>query len=330
MRRLVQHPKKLREREVFDAVYLERAPSAVINSERPDFLIRLAPELPLFGVEVAEYFDSEVEARLRRISGYVSHLLEGGLFRHKEDKTELTLEKVAITDADGHLKEAGISAIIQRVPTLEKCSAMVGDVIRTKDLKLDAAFAQTHHVNLVIAGQTNLLSRIESSTFYQLYCLDSLRHAVFASRFREIYFVTSFKSGRVYIPLKLLLTLAQLYFFQATVAQSDYCHGTNTVADFMRLFAAYLANIAVGPVHVRPDSNGLEVMYGDSGFLVAEDLSVTVRSYNDWPWSTSTPVDSEVATGFDVALLNAVVRFERENTFTTEIAFPVSVPGRAG
>lgn len=327
---LSQNPKKRRERRVFDAIYLKRAPFAVISSEHPDFLVRMAPELPLFGVEITEYFDSEVQARLRRISGYSLDLLDGRPFRHKEDRTELKVDKVSLIDGEGRVKQADFPAIIQQIPSLEICSSAVSEIIRTKDIKLDTVFAETEHVNLVIADQSGLLSRVESRTFYQAFCLDSLRRAVFTSRFREVYFVSTFKNKQVYIPLKLLLTLAQLFFFQAAVSRIQSGLGINTVEEFMRLFAAYLTNIAVGPVHMRSDPRGIEVMYGDSGFLLTEDLSVTIKMYNDWLWPTSAPIDSNAATRFDVTLLDTVLKFQRENTFRSEIMFPATEASGAG
>jgi hypothetical protein len=67
-------------------------PARVVPTERPDFLARLTAESAEFGVEVAEFFDSEVEARLRRLPGYAADLLDGAEFRHKEDRRQLTVE----------------------------------------------------------------------------------------------------------------------------------------------------------------------------------------------------------------------------------------------
>jgi len=211
--------KKIRERGVFDAVYAARTPALVLPSERPDFLVRLTPRSPEFGVEIAEFFDFEVEARLRRLPGYVTHLLDGGVFKHKKDRRELTIDKVSIADADGNVHHADIPAIIRRVPPLEGCSEMVAEIVRVKDAKLCPVFVATSHMNLIIADRTNLLGHLDTTSFYRLYCGSALRRAVLGCRFREVYFVTSFRSGSAYIPLKLLMTLAGLFFFQSVVAQ---------------------------------------------------------------------------------------------------------------
>ena len=312
---------------MFDAVYATRAPTLVVASERPDFLVRLTPQSPEFGVEIAEFFDSEVEARLRRLPGYVTHLLDGGAFKHKKDRRQLTVDKVSLTDADGHVKQADIQAIIRKVPPLDTCSEMVAAIVRAKDAKPDSVFAATSHLNLIIADRTNLLSHLETTSFYRLYCGSALRRAVLGCRFREVYFVTSFKSGGVYIPLKLLVTLAGLFFFRSVVAQSPHGEEAGTVAELMRLFARYLTAVAAGPVGVRPDRERVEVLYGDSGFIVDEDLAAAIRTYNDWPWPADALNQPDDLVGLPHGLVDAVAAFERENTFTTEIAFPLSSTG---
>jgi hypothetical protein len=319
--------KKTREREVFDSVYASRPPFEVLPSERPDFLARLREPLPMFGVEIAEFYDSEVEARIRQIPGYVGALLEGRPFRHKRDRQDLTVDEVSITGPNGEVKASAIPAIIRQVPSLDACATMVSEIIRTKDAKLEAAFATCSHVNLIIADQTHLLGHLEPSAFYRLYCTPALRRAVFASGFREICFVTSFKARRAFVPLKLLLTLAQLYFFHAAVRRSGRIRAIERVADFMRLFADYLIGIARGPVGLRSDPLGLEVMYGDTGFLVSEKLAVTMRTYNDWPWPEGEVIERSLVAPLEPALADAVLEFEENHTFTTDIAFSVDNGG---
>jgi len=105
---------------------------------------------------------------------------------------------------------------------------------------------------------------------------------------------------------------------------SDEVH---TVADLMRLFARYLGAVATGPVSVRSEAEPIEVLYGDSGFIVDETLAATIRMYNDWPWPITASKQADDLTGLPRGLVEAVGAFEIENTFTTEIAFPISSTG---
>jgi len=317
--------KKSKEREVFDAVYRSRMPARVVPTERPDFLVRLAAESADFGVEVVEFFDSETEARLRRLPGYVGNLLNGGDFRHKEDRRQLTVDKVSITDADGTVKHADVAAVIRQVPNLKMCSRKIAELIRAKDEKLSGVTSGLSHINLIMADRTGLLGHLEPASFYTLYCGPELRHAVRACKFREVYFLTSFKSGEAYVPLKLILTLASLFMFHPVVAQrhaGDVANGTQ----MMRLFASYLDVTTTGPVGVRYEGSQVEVLYGDSGFIVDDQLAPTVRTYNDWPWPADASKEAARGEELPVGLVEAINVFETENTFSTEIAFPV-VPG---
>jgi hypothetical protein len=318
--------KKSREREVFDAVYRSRMPARVVPSERPDFVASLSTESSEFGVEVAEFFDSTVAARLQRLPGYVGDLLGGSDVRHKEDRRQLTIDKISITDANGIVKHPDVPAVIRQVPNLETCARKVAELMRAKDAKLASALGNLRHINLIIADRTGLLRSLDQSSFYGLFCGLELRQAVRGCRFREVYFVTSFKSGEAYVPLKLLVTLAGLFLFHPVVAQY-YTDGVATVAQRMRLFASYLDATTAGPVGTRFEGGLIEVLYGDSGFIVDDQLATTIRTYNDWPWPADAFKEAVRGEELPVGLLGAVNVFESKNTFSTEIAFPVGPIG---
>jgi hypothetical protein len=304
-------------------------PAVVVPTERPDFLARLTPESAQFGVEIAEFFDSEVEARLRRLPGYIASLLDGGQFRHKENRRQLTLHKVSISDGDGTVRYSDVPAVIRRVSNLETCSQMVADIIRIKGAKLCGVLGSLDHTNLIIADRTNLLCHLERTAFYRLYCGPALRQAVRSCGFREVFFVTSFKSGNAYIPLKLLVTLAGLFLFHPVVAQR-HVDDIGTPADLMQLFASYLHATTTGPVGVRHEGKLVEVLYGDSGFILDDHLAPTIRTYNDWPWPSDVSMDAARARELPAGLVEAVSAFELENTFSTEIAFPVASVSTGG
>ena len=307
---------------MFNAVYRSRMPARVFPNERPDFLVRLAAESAEFGVEVTEFFDSEVEARLQRLPGYVGELLDGGDIRHKEDRRHLTVDKVSLRDADGTVRHSDVPAVIRQVPNLETCSRKVADLIRAKNTRLGDVPCSLSHVNLIVADRTGLLTHLEPASFYQLYSGPELRQAVRCCKFREVYFVTSFKTGEAYVPLKLLVTLASLFFFHPVVTQR-YLDDAGTAARMMRLFASYLHVTTAGPVGVRSEGNLIEVLYGDSGFIVDNQLAPTVRIYNDQLWPGDASKEAVKGEELPVGLVEAVNAFQIENTFLMELAFHV-------
>jgi hypothetical protein len=69
---MAKDAKKEREREVFNVVYGRRGLYEVVPSERPDFLARYHARASYFGVEIAEFFHSETNARIQRIPGYAA------------------------------------------------------------------------------------------------------------------------------------------------------------------------------------------------------------------------------------------------------------------
>jgi hypothetical protein len=77
-------------------IYGGTALAEVIDSERPDFLVRYSADSRIFGVEVTEFYQSDTNARLNRIPGYVSELLDGRDFRRKYDRKVLNVAKKQI------------------------------------------------------------------------------------------------------------------------------------------------------------------------------------------------------------------------------------------
>lgn len=315
--------KKERERRILDMVYGSCRPFLIENSERPDFLLRLAPVDGLFGVEIAESYHSESQARLERLPGYLDHLLDGGTVKHKNDRQGFAVDRITIATATGKVTAADLPAIVEQVPTLAQCAGLVADLIVVKDTILTPAFASLRHVNLLVCDRTHLLHGLDPKSFYRLYCCSRLRDAVLKSRFREVYFVTRFATGDAFVPLKMLVTLARLYLFNGVERTTEKCDNSGAVEDFMRRFAAHLAAISTGSVGLRRDATGTEVLYGDTGFLVGSDLGVCVRRYRDHSFPEVELIARPSMAELDTTLLEQMAQFELENVFVTQIAFPV-------
>lgn len=313
--------KKARERAVFDAVYHGRMPADITPGERPDFTARVSDQATPFGVEIVDFFDSESEARLQRVPRYLDELLDHGRFRHKVDRCELVVDKVSVIDANGTTKYADIPAVIREVPSLGECSRKLAKLIAEKNAKLRSWPVRLAHVNLVIADRTGLLRHLGAASFYGVYYAAALREAARRSEFREIYFLTTFKSGEAFVPLKLMATLASLFMFHSVMVR-DHASEVESIADLMLLFAAYLNETTTGPIGVRHDEGTVEVLCGDGGFIVDDQFAPIVRIYQDRSWPADARTIAQRA--LPVGIVEAVSMFEAENTFSIEIAFPVS------
>jgi hypothetical protein len=316
--------KKEHEREIVDLVYGFRRPFQIDDSEQPDFLAKLTPLDEPFGIEATEFFQSESSARLKRIPDYVGKLLDGGAFRHRVDQRELRVGKGQILSAGKEVVAGDVPMIVQEVPPLRECAARVAGVIRAKDEKLAPAFQRLRHVNLIICDRTDLLGHHKPGDFYSLYCTEALRDSLFGSRFREVYFVTRLSVGEVFIPLKMVLTIAQLYFFNA-VAQSGGLASmrTDPSIEFMQCFASYLCTIVVDEVRIRGNGLETEVLYGDTGFLLDAELRPQLRIYSDTPVAAGEAATVSLSALPDPTIADRMRSFQLENTFETGVAFKV-------
>jgi hypothetical protein len=322
--------KKQREREIVELVYGSRKLFKIDDNEQPDFLARLAPLDEPFGIEVTEFFQSESKARLDRIPGYVGELLDGGAFRHGVDPQELSVGKGQILSERREVVASGVPMIVQRVPPLRECAAMVAEVIRAKDEKLALAFNRLRHINLIVCDRTNLLGHHEPGSFYSLYCTEPLTKSLFGSRFREIYFVTRLSVGEVFVPLKMVVTLAHLYFFNAAARCRDFPGRVDSVGEFMRSFASYLSTIAVGAVEIRSIGDQTEVVYGDTGFVLDADLRPQLRLYFDAARPAGGTLALRPPVMSDPTITDRMRTFQQENTFASGMAFRVRSGAYAG
>ncbi len=325
---MTRKSKKEREREIVDLVYAFRQPFKIRDSEQPDFIARLSPIDKPFGIEVTEFFHSESKARLDRIPGYVGDLLKGGTFKHRTDRQELVVDKIKIMSG-GAVKFGDVPAIVQKVPSIAECAAMVAKIIRTKSEKLAGASHKLRHINLIIRDCTGLLGHRKPSDSYSLYCTDALTTAVFGSSFREIYFVTRLSVGESFIPLKMVVALAQLYFFRAAL-QDPALDALTPDCDFIECFGSYLDSIAGGGVLVRGDAPECEVIYGDTGFLLDAQFKLQLRMYSDVPVEHYGPVNPSVGLTLHPTISQQVRAFQKKNTFSSGIAFMVSSGEHAG
>lgn len=216
-----------------------------------------------------------------------------------------------------------IPAIISEVPSLAHCAGAVAQLVREKG-GLFPLIAGVSHVNLIVADQTLLLSPLERSAFYRVFCTPELQDSVFGSQFREVFFLTRFKSGRAYVPLKLLLTLGRLFFFREATINIGLTG--LTIQDYMATFASYLRSITQAPIGIRVEASGAaELLCGDTGIHVsegAEYLDTAVRMYHDSPWPADTSDPNPVS--LPTELLLTMEQLQTENTFTSEIAFAVA------
>lgn len=312
--------KKARERQILNLVYASRRDITIECSERPDFTLRLVHDDVPFGVEVSDFYHSELLARLDRMPGYVAHLLDGGRVKHKDDRH--AVGTITLMTATGAVVEEGIPAISQPIAKFDECVEFLAERIRAKDAKLESAFHVLRHVNLILCDRTSLLTKLEPEHFFAMCCPHSVCQALAGSRFREVYFATEFSNGPAVVPLKLLVALARLYTLKAVGRQPGVAF-SECPQDLLRVFAADLAGASDG-VWLHSDEGSIEILYGDCGFLLDADLGVRVHLYQDRAFPLAERVVTLPTSEFAASLRERLALLDAETTLVAPVAFPIS------
>jgi hypothetical protein len=315
--------KKERERQILDEVYADRTFYEIehLTNKSPDFLIRPHPRTERFGVEITEFYLTEGEARLQLIEGYRTDLLDGGDVRHKDDYHHFEVAKVDIVTKEGEIHASNAPMITRSVPHRYELARMIAAVIADKEKVHDAAPKDLSHINLIIRDRHGVLRHRPSKEFCMLLYPPYLREAVFGSRFREVYFISRFKEGDSYVPLKMVLTLMKMHAVYDCVVASK---GADPFADanaFMRWFAFYLSTITAGGVRISEETGDVEVLYGNIGIILAES-GTKIRHYADRAFPASTMV-TVGADWDDLGAHSRMPAYQEAHVWDSDLFYPV-------
>lgn len=313
------------ERRILDEVYGERLDIKVIESECPDFLLSHARASGAFGVEVTEFFHSNTTARLQRIPGYVTDLLEGGDVRHKEDRRELDITTADVIGPDGVVMVENVPAVIQKLPSIAECAQQVADRILEKSVRIESSTAKMTHANLIICDRTAKMRLVPEEQFYNVYFVPQLIAAISQTNFREVFLITEVAEGRKVARLKTLYLFAEWFFFRGAVAAEHLKRRLRDSFEFLEVFASYLGSRVKDPVFVGAGRSGLEVFFGDSGLSVATGGKLQMRLYEDRPIPSNVSVPSvDWKSIFSEGFEERVAAFRESHEFTISALLPVA------
>jgi hypothetical protein len=279
------------------------------------------PDANRFGVEITELYHTESDARLERIEGYVQDLLKGGGVRHKDDRVNFRVTKVSITSKEGDVKATDVLAIVREEYRLGDFVRGVAETITKKDRVIDDAPEDLTHVNLIIRDRHQMLCFRSFRDFYFLCCTPELQQAVFASRFREVFLITFFEEGEVFVPLKMVMTIAKIYMAVGFLGASEHMGCIKTFNDFMRWFAHYLSTIAAGEVRLREEGEEVEVLYGNSGFIITQSRT-QIRDHADFTLPDATLIVPDPSWD-DFGARAGMPDYERTQVFECGLVFAV-------
>ena len=206
---------------------------------------------------------------------------------------------------------------------MAECARSLAALICAKTGKLENSLATLSHINLLICDRTNVLSTMPKEEFFRLYYVAELRAAVAAAPFREVLFVAKMRDATGFVPLKTLLLMAEVYFFNAIYTAMESRGIFAPPRAELEVFGSYFAGRVKGPVLFREAADGTEVIYGDSGFFVAQDRSIFVRTYQDgfFPDDARAP-DASLAGRLGSDFMGRLAELHASNTFVTPLLFP--------
>lgn len=161
--------------------------------------------------------------------------------------------------------------------------------------------------------------------FHHLFFLPEVEKVLMKTEFKEIYFITQLgKPGadkKVYVPLKLLFLLAELYMFNNILVKAY--PGTEMTG---LLSAEYLSWRGAKSVSFQDASDSFEVAFGNSGVCISNSGTVAIRDYSDFalPGDFSSFSAADVSNLFDNKFLSVFEEHKRENVFASPLCFDVS------
>lgn len=285
---------KAEERRHFDQAYGPSNGWSLSETESPDFLLTCDGQV-ILGVEVTELFANQSDARLRKIDGYFSSLLDGGPHRTRSDRKNLRVTKLTITDKEGNNPRA-VDGIVINQPTFESRVRLLESVVADKESLLAAYLNKAPIVDLLIADSTSLFRFDKFREIFTPLSLLVSRSTVINSGFREITVLTTCgpKGRSIRIPLKLNLFAEDLLILEQLLLRDENLSDESGIADSFSLLSACLAHIGY--------SNCVAITDGDSpGFVIGSHVylygaeSKNIRDYTNVPHHLPTGVRLEEA-----------------------------------
>ena len=164
---------------------------------------------------------------------------------------------------------------------------------------------------------------------YRFFFLNAAILSVSVRTYKEIFFITMLEKDAkkwVYIPLKMLLLVSQLYMFDG-VLQRYYHHlKVGSPREELSLFAHYLYYLGIKGIYISATASEFEVICGKYGVIITNQKSLIVRDYGDYflPESAIPFTSKDEGAFFDDTFEKNINEFVHDNTFVCGFVFDVN------
>ncbi|WP_156772254.1 hypothetical protein [Mycobacterium sp. 1245805.9] len=265
------------ERALLRVVYDTKQYSAVRHQEEPDFVLSPNGNGTGFGVEITEVYESESDARLQNIDGYMQELWDGKPHRHRDDIEVLKTGPITLRDKDGNVKATNLPVVMINTTNMPSLPSLLAQRIRRKETRFSEYVRGVTHVNLIIHDRTHG-SAPKADEVYdsRVFLSDSVKSALNASKFSEVFVVsTDADNNQVYRSLRALVVLESGYGYLQSMREAisepvdmhdddihvlfyETCRGLGLDVDFVRDEQAR-PYVYFGGVGIRFDPEGVRI-----------------------------------------------------------------------
>lgn len=321
--------RKREERAILSLIYSDEKYALITPTEEPDFKIKHHSNGIEFGVEVTEFYYSQSRARINNIPGYVGKIISERKYKHKDDITTLAIKELALIPGDNRRTQRKISGIFQEQPNIDKFVNKVSELIEDKNRRFSKYIDGLDHVNLIVYDRECRLVGAPTDKFHYHFFKPKLEKALLDSKFREIFFITklgTYQSPKhVYIPLKMLFLVAELYRFNFIIVSEYPKESLKYANEEPALLAEFLKWRGAKNMYFRNSSDGYEIVYGSSGVFITKANKVSIRGYNDYglPAGFQSASDNKPTHFFDEKFKKIFDEYKSTHIFSMELHFNI-------
>lgn len=257
---------KLRESKLFEYVYGHCKDWSVKTHEAPDFVC-FRNNTPILGVEVTELYHNETDARLENLDGYVLSLLDGGDFRHKQDKKNIKVEFIEYRKKE-ETKGRKIKAIVHEPISLAKSISILGNTIKMKESKIVTYLQACPEVDLVIDDASHLFHFDKYEDLFRPLSKLMNRPTIVNSSFREIFLIIKNNQNMIVrIPLKLNLFVEDIMIFERLIRTLKESRSTK---DSFLILLCCLCQSGYKDIRIKSIDGGIGLVAGNYLYLYSK------------------------------------------------------------
>jgi hypothetical protein len=145
---------------------------------------------------------------------------------------------------------------------------------------LDDYCRSLSYYNLIIYDYSSGLINFTPKQFYNAFYNDSIKKLILESRFREIFLITKFRRNRLSFPLKRMLFVSRVLFFQEVLKKLYPNNREIPDSEYFDWFGEFLLSQGFKNVFLRKTNGEIEINYCNTGYLLKDGREIILRDYD--------------------------------------------------